>query len=59
LLPTERRVTAGFVVAVEAFEYSVAIEVAPLRVYRSAMPWNWIVWPTIPAPGCVVVSTFR
>ena len=41
--PTERNVTAGFVVAVVAFEYSVATAVAPFSMYRSAVPWNWIV----------------
>ena len=30
--PTERSVTAGFVVAVVAFEYSVATAVAPFSV---------------------------
>ena len=32
LAPTERSVTAGFAVAVVAFEYSVAIACAPLSV---------------------------
>jgi hypothetical protein len=49
--PTDRVVTAGFVVAVVALEYSMARDVAPFRVYRSAVLWNWIVWFTMPAPG--------
>jgi hypothetical protein len=58
-VPTERIVTAGFVVAVVAFEYNVATAAAPLSVYLSAVPWYWIVLLTIPAPGEALVSTFR
>src|SRR3989442_10429439 len=49
--PTVFVVTAGFGVAVVAFEYNVASVVAVPVVYLSAVPWNWIVWLTIPAPG--------
>ena len=42
-----------------AFVNNVATPVAPLSVYRSAVPWNWIVLPTMPAPAAVLVSTRR
>src|SRR3954451_6274913 len=36
------------------------MDCAPDRVYRSAVPWNWMVMSgAIPAPGAVVLSTFR
>ena len=59
LVPTSRSVTAGFDVAAVAVEYSVATLRAPERVYRSAVPWNCMVSPTIPLPGADVVSTCR
>src|SRR5438876_852502 len=40
--PTVFVVTAGFGVAVVAFEYNVASVVAVPVVYLSAVPWNWI-----------------
>ena len=57
--PTWFRVTAGFAVASLALEYSVATVAAPLVDQRSAVPWNCIVWPTMPAPGGALVSIFR
>ena len=51
--------TVGADIAVVAVEYSVATLVAPLSVYRSAVPWYWIVWLTMPAPGPLVVFTSR
>jgi hypothetical protein len=61
--PTARSVTAGLPVEVPASLYRVATVtatgVAPARVYRSAVPWNCIVCPTMPWPGAALVSTWR
>ena len=46
-------------VDVVALEYSDATARAPFSVYRSAVPWYWIVWSVMPAPGDADVSTFR
>jgi len=50
-------VTAGFAVAVVALLKSVATVLAPASVHRSAVPWNCIVSPVMPAPGGEPVST--
>ncbi len=57
--PTLWRVTAGLPVAVVGSENKVAMALAPDKEYRSADPWNWMVWFTRPAPGAEDVFTFR
>ena len=57
--PTWIVLTAGYGVEVLALEYSVATAVAPLSVYRSAVPWNCIVCETMPTPGPVAVFTSK
>ena len=59
-VPTLRRVTAGLVVAVVAFEYSVATaRRAGERVAVGGAVELDRVWPTMPAPGARTVSTSR
>jgi len=58
-VPTARSVTAGEAVVVPASAYSVATARASRRVQRSAVPWNCIVVPVMPAPGATRVSTPR
>ena len=53
--PTERSVTAGAPVAPAGPEYSEATVLAPASAQTSAVPWNCIVSPVIPAPASALM----